>query len=314
MIGLALILFGANYLTDGASDIAKRMRVSDFIIGLTVVAMGTSMPEFVISFISALQGKADMAVGNVVGSNLFNTLLVLGVTALIIPLRYTRGNLRIDIPFGILASAVLFVVASDTIIESVPQNVISRSEGILLLLFFAVFMAYTIYSAQGYRRVKKQHHVPVKVERKLWLSLVMVIGGLGGLIYGGDLFLGSAVSLTQHLGVSESVIAVTLLAGGTSLPELIVSVVAAIKKKPGMALGNIIGSNIFNIFLVLGASAAVFPLATGDIVPADMLALIVSSSLLFVCAFTFKRFQIGKPEGIAFILLFMAYMFWMMYR
>lgn len=313
IIGLVLILFGANYLTEGSADLAKRMRVSDFVVGLTIVAMGTSMPEFVVSFMSALQGKADVAVGNVVGSNLFNGLLILGVTALILPLKYTRNNLKKDIPFGVLASVVLFVVASDTLIEGAAGNVISRTEGLLMLGFFIIFMIYTVYSAQGPRRTKRIKK-PVIVKRKLWLSLLMIVGGLAGLIFGGDLFLDSAIILAQKMGVSESVIAVTLLAGGTSLPELSASVVSAVKKKPGMALGNVIGSNIFNIFFVLGTSAAISPLATGDIIPADMLAVIIASVLLFVCAYTFKKATLDRTEGVIFILLYVGYIVWLLNR
>ena len=313
IVGLVLILFGANFLTEGSADLAKRMRVSDFVVGLTIVAMGTSMPEFVVSFMSALQGKADVAVGNVVGSNLFNGLFILGVTALILPLKYTRGNLKKDIPFGVLAAVVLFVVASDTLIEGASANVISRTEGLLMLGFFIIFMIYTVYSAQGPRRTKRVKQ-PVVVKRKLWLSLVMLIGGLGGLIIGGDLFLDNAIILAQQMGVSESVIAVTLLAGGTSLPELSASVVSAIKKKPGMALGNVIGSNIFNIFFVLGTSAAVSPLTTGDIIPADMMMLIISSVLLFACAYTFKKAQLDRTEGVIFILLYIGYIVWLLNR
>ena len=312
--GLVLIIFGANYLTEGSADLAKRMRVSDFVVGLTIVAMGTSMPEFVVSFMSALQGKADVAVGNVVGSNLFNGLFILGITALILPLKYTRNNLKKDIPFGVLASVVLFVVASDTVLEKgAPANVINRSEGLLMLGFFIIFMIYTVYSAQGPRRTKRVKQ-PVLVKRKLWLSLVMIGGGLAGLIFGGDLFLDNAIVLAQQLGVSESVIAVTLLAGGTSLPELSASVVSAVKKKPGMALGNVIGSNIFNIFFVLGTSAAVAPLTTGDIIPADMIAVIAASVLLFVCAYTFKKATLDRTEAVIFILLYVGYIVWLLNR
>ena len=313
IVGLALILFGANYLTEGAADMAKRMRVSEFVVGLTVVAMGTSMPEFVVSFMSALRGKADVAVGNIVGSNLFNGLFILGVTALILPLKYTRDSLKKDILFGVLASVVLFIVASDTLLERASANVINRSEGILMLGFFVIFMIYTIYSAQGPRRTKRVRP-PVVVKRKLWLSLVMLVGGLAGLIYGGSLFLDNAIVLAQHMGVSESVIAVTLLAGGTSLPELSASVVSAVKKKPGIALGNVIGSNIFNIFLILGVSATVSPLTTGDIIPADMLAVIAAAMLLFLCAYTFKKATLDRIEAVIFILLYVGYIAWVLNR
>ncbi len=311
--GLALILFGANYLTDGSADLAKRMRVSDFVIGLTIVAMGTSMPEFVVSFLSALQGKADVAVGNVVGSNIFNSLLILGITALILPLRYTRGMLKKDMWFGILAAAVLFVVASDTVISGAPVNGISRSEGLLMLGFFMVFILYTIYSAQGPRRLRPTKH-PIVVKRKLWLSLAMVAGGLAGLIFGGNLFLDNAITLARSLGVSETVIAVTLLAGGTSLPELSASVVSALKKKPGIALGNVIGSNIFNVFFILGTSASIFPLTTGGIVPGDLIVVFTSSVLLFLCAYTFRKAELDRTEGVIFIGLYIGYIVWLLNR
>lgn len=313
IIGLALILIGANFLTEGASDLAKRMRVSEFVIGLTIVAMGTSMPEFVVSFMSALEGNADIAVGNIVGSNLFNVLFILGVTALLVPLRYTRDNLKKDIPFGILGSVVLFIVASDTLIEGTATNTISRSEGILMLGFFAVFMIYTIYSAQGPRHNRRKKE-PFRIKRPLWLSLLMVAGGLGGLIYGGDLFLDNAVLLAERMGISQSVIAVTLLAGGTSLPELSASLVSALKKKPGMALGNVIGSNIFNIFFILGASATVSPLTTGGIIPADMLAVVGSSVLLALCAYLFRKAAIDRTEAVIFLLIYVAYIYWLLHR
>jgi cation:H+ antiporter len=289
------------------------MRVSEFVIGLTIVAMGTSMPEFVVSFLSALQGKADVAVGNIVGSNIFNGLLILGVTALILPLRSTRGMLKKDMWFGVLAAAVLFVVASDTVISGAAVNVIDRSEGLLMLGFFMVFILYTIYSAQGPRRMKSDQKTVV-VKRKGWLSAVMIVGGLGGLIFGGNLFLDNAITLARDLGVSETVIAVTLLAGGTSLPELAASAVSAIKKKPGLALGNIIGSNIFNIFFILGTSASIFPLTTGGILPGDLLVVFASTILLFLCAFTFRKATLDRTEGVIFIVLYIGYIVWLLNR
>lgn len=312
-MGLALILAGANFLTDGAADLAKRMRVSEFVIGVTIIGIGTSMPELVVSFVSALAGQSDMAIGNVLGSNLFNTLLILGVTTLVVPVRLTRNNLKKDIPFGILASVALFIVGSDTLLDKAPVNYIGRNEGLLLLCFFAIFMVYTVYSTQDRKRIRRAPK-PVVVKRKLWLSLVMVIGGLAGLIYGGNLLVDNAVVIAQNLGVSESVIGVTLLAGGTSLPELAASLVSALKNKPDMALGNIIGSNIFNIFLVLGLSSTVAPLTAGSILPADMLVLVGVSILPLLAAYTFKKNRIDRFEGVLFILIYVAYIFWMLYR
>ncbi|MDR0954879.1 MAG: calcium/sodium antiporter [Rikenellaceae bacterium] len=321
LVGLALILIGANYLTEGASDLARRMRISDFVIGVTVVAIGTSFPELVISVMSGMEGKGDVAIGNIVGSNLFNTLLILGVTALILPLRYTRNNLRADIPFGILASVVLFIVASDTLLDGAKSNYIGRNEGLLMLGYFVIFIIYTIYTSRGSGVAKvpeaekpKTESAPAPHKRKIWLSLLMIGGGLAGLIYGGNLFLDKSLILARSIGVSESVIAVTLLAGGTSLPEFFVSVVSAIKKKPGMALGNVIGSNICNIFLVLGLSATVSPLTPGDIIPLDMVVLIASSVLLFTCAYTFRKKTLDRFEGAIFILLYFAYIYWLLNR
>lgn len=282
--GLVLVLVGANYLTEGASDLAKRMRISEFVIGVTVVAIGTSTPELVVSFMSALEGKGDLAVGNVLGSNLFNILIILGITTLIMPLQLTRDTLRKDVLFGLLASVVLLIVASDTFLDKAPANYIGRNEGLLMLCFFLIFIFYTLYAVQDKnRREKRTDQAPVVV-RKWWLSLVMLIGGLAALVYGGDLFLDSAIVLARNMGISESVIAVTLLAGGTSLPELSASVVSAIKKKPGIALGNVLGSNITNIFLVLGLSATAAPLTTQGILMEDLVFLIAVSLLVFLSA------------------------------
>lgn len=312
--GLALILAGANYLTEGAADLAKRLRVSDFIVGLTVVAFGTSAPELIVSLVSALGGKGDMAVGNVVGSNLFNILVILGITAIITPLRFTRNNLKKDVLFGILSAIVLFIVASDTLLDGASANIIGRNEGLLMLCFFTIFLLYTIYSTQEGPKQIKREEKPAKTKYKLWLSLVMVVGGLAALVYGGDLFVDNATVIARNLGVSESVIAVTLLAGGTSLPELSASIASALKKKPEMALGNVIGSNIFNVFLILGVSATVSPLNIQGIIPQDMIALIVASILLFVTAYTFKKGRIDRAEGIVFVLLYVGYIFWMLNR
>lgn len=303
ILGLGLILAGANFLTDGAAALARRFRISEFIVGLTVIAVGTSTPELVVSVVSALHGSGDMAVGNVVGSNLFNGLLILGVTALIAPVPLTSDNIKKDIPFGVLASVVLWVMCSDVQLGSDSGDNVGRDEGIVLLLLFVVFICYSIFSAGKApdEKAAAQAHKP------LWLTIVMIAGGLAGLVFGGNMFQTSATEIARSLGVGESVIAITLMAGGTSLPELATSVVSAVKGKSEMAMGNVLGSNIANIFLVLGASASITPLSLGGIATADLSVVVAASLLLWLTAFSFRRRTVDRPEGAILILLYAAY-------
>lgn len=314
--GCALIVAGANYFTEGASSLAARFGISQFIIGLTVVAIGTSLPELVVSLLSALKGSSDMAIGNVIGSNMFNLLVILAMSVLIQPIPLTRNNVRKDIPFLILASAACLVVASDTFLGGGTESTISRSEGLLLLGFFIVFMAYSIFSGSntGTVTISDKRQRVLARKRSIWLVVLMIVGGCAGLIFGANLFLDNAVSIARSLGVSEAVIGVTLVAAGTSMPELAASVAAAVKGNTGMALGNVVGSNISNIFLVLGASATVQPLTLGGIVPGDMLAMIASSVLLFLCCFTFRKNYMDRTEGVIFLLLYVAYVWWLLVR
>lgn len=327
--GLALILLGANYLVDGASAIAKRWGISEFIIGMTIVGIGTSTPEMVVSFLSAAQGNADIAVGNVIGSNIFNILMILGITALIAPLALTSNNIKKDIPFSLLASAALIFVGSDIMLDGAPANIISRTDGLMLLSLFGVFMAYTIYSSQTSTGMSQQSPAGISQnnasstlpdstslpdssegeikQRPIWLALIMVVGGLAGLIYGGDLFVASATALAKMLGVSDAVIAVTIMAGGTSLPELASCVVAAMKKNADLALGNVIGSNVSNVFLILGGSAVIHPLGMANIGNLDLGMLLLSSILLFIAAFTFKKRSLDRVEGAIFVLLYIGF-------
>lgn len=308
IVGLVLILVGANYLTDGSAALARRFNISEFIVGLTIVAIGTSTPELVVSVISALHGSGDMAIGNVTGSNLFNGLLILGITTLIRPVPLTSDNIKKDIPLGILASIVLLVVCCDVLLGSDLRNNIGRDEGIILLLLFVVFISYTIFSA------KAPESEEVAEEQKpmpIWLMLIMIVGGLAALVFGGNLFQTSAVEVARALGVSESMIAITLLAGGTSLPELAASAVSAFKGKSEMAMGNVLGSNISNIFLVLGASATITPLSLGGITMVDLLTVLGASILLWITAFSFKRNKIDRPEAVILIVAYIAYIWYM---
>jgi cation:H+ antiporter len=310
IIGLALIVGGAHYLTEGASGIAKKFRVSEFVIGLTIVGFGTSAPELVVSVLSAIKGQSDMAIGNVVGSNTFNTLLILGITAIIRSIDFTKNNLTRDLPFAMLATVVLIIMGSDVMLGSGTTNVISRGEGLILLCFFAIFMVYSFVTG----RVEEDPTIEMTKLPRVWLMIVMIAGGLAGLVFGGNLFLDSATSIARSLGVSESVIAITLVAGGTSLPELATSVVAMVKGKGDLALGNIIGSNIFNIFLILGVSSVIHPLTMGNILPGDLWVLLATNVLLFVFAATFRKRAMDKPEGIISLICYGAYLWWLFAR
>ena len=308
IVGLVLILVGANYLTDGSAALARRFNISEFIVGLTIVAIGTSTPELVVSVISALHGSGEMAIGNVTGSNLFNGLLILGITTLIRPVPLTSDNIKKDIPLGILASIVLLVVCCDVLLGSDLRNNIGRDEGIILLLLFVIFISYTIFSAKApevEEAAEEQKPMPI------WLMLIMIVGGLAGLVFGGNLFQTSAVEVARALGVSESMIAITLLAGGTSLPELAASAVSAFKGKSEMAMGNVLGSNISNIFLVLGASATITPLSLGGITMVDLLTVLGASILLWITTFSFKRNKIDRPEAVILIVAYIAYIWYM---
>ena len=292
IIGLGLILAGANFLTDGSAALAQRFRVPEFIIGLTVVAVGTSTPELVVSVLSAIGGQSDVAIGNVVGSNIFNVFVILGVCALIRPVPLTAGNIRRDIPFGVLVSLLLLALAQDSLLCKGAADRIGRLDGAAMLALYILLMWYTI------RKTKRpEATAPTegsKAPMAAWLTAVMIVGGLAGLVFGGEMFLRSATSIARSLGVSESVIAITLVAGGTSLPELASSLVSLFKGKAEMALGNVIGSNIANILLILGVSATIHPLSMGGITVWDLLMVLLSSVVVFLAAFTFKRKAIDR--------------------
>ena len=304
--GLGLILFGANFLTNGATIIAHRLRVPEFIIGLTIVAVGTSMPELVVSVLSALKGESSVAIGNVVGSNTFNVFVIGGICALILPITLTTNNIRRDIPFGVLTSLLLLVMVSDKWLFGAAENTINRVDGILMLLIYIALMFYSIRKG---RKEAKATTEEGSAKGNIAVAIVLIIAGLCGLIFGGDLFLDEAIAIAQQLGVSESVIAITLVAGGTSLPELASSVVSLLKGHSGMALGNIIGSNIANILLILGVSATITPLAMGGITMFDILMVLLGSVLLFVAAFTFRSREIDRVEGFLFLLIYVVYIY-----
>lgn len=302
--GLVLILLGANGLTDGAAAVAKRFNISDLVIGLTIVAFGTSAPELVISTMAALGGSADMAIGNVVGSNAFNVLMIIGVTAMVLPIKVGEGILSKEIPLVILASFVLAVCANDILLDGGSSNVISRIDGLVLLGFFLIFMRYTFAIARNGGDEAEGEKIK---EMPIWKSALFILGGLAGLVYGGQLFVDGASGIASSLGVSESIIGLTIVAGGTSLPELATSVTAALKKNSGIAIGNVIGSNLFNVFFVLGCSATISPLPMGGINNVDMAVLIGSAILFWLVGWFFKKRTITRVEGALLVICYVAY-------
>ena len=295
LVGLGLIVLGADWLVDGASAIARRAGVSQFVIGLTIVGFGTSCPELVVSLTGAFQGNADIAVGNVVGSNIFNILFILGVTALIKPIVMTEENRRKDIPITLGVSILLVLCAAG--------GSLTRIEAALYMLVFAAYIYYCFKSGSGADESKEDDDRPVNVFK----SVCFVILGLAGLVFGGDLFVDSATSIAQQLGVSDKFIAVTVLAGGTSLPELATCIVAAVKGRDALALGNVLGSNVFNILFILGSSGLVLPLSMSSMTGVDFTMLILSVLLLFFWAFTGKKCRLDRWEAIIMLLCFAAY-------
>lgn len=312
VLGLALLVFGANFLVDGAVAIARRFKVSPAVIGLTIVAFGTSTPELAVSFNSALHGQADLALGNVLGSNIFNLLAILGICALIRPLSITRETNVVEIPFMLFSTLLLSVLALDGLVLGTPQDLLTRGDGILLLLFFVIFLVYTFYRA-------RLNHLPVKEldappKKRIFLSIVMVLGGLAMLIVGSELFLGAAVAIAKDFFVSEAVIALTISAVGTSIPELVTSIVAVRKGEVGIAVGNVVGSNIFNILLILGITTTVMPLKHGDISGLDFMVFFLSALMLLVFGLFFGDRKIKRFEGFIMLATYVLYLFLLLQR
>ena len=303
IVGLALILSGANALTDGASSIAKRMKVSELVIGLTIVAFGTSAPELAVSAISAINGNGDIALGNVVGSNLFNTLMIIGCTVLVRPLKVSRLLIKKEIPLCILASFVLILLCADAT-EGCVAGGLSRTDGLVLLCFMAIFLSHTFSIAAGEEQNASESGIK---EMPLWRAILFSIGGLLFLIAGGESFVRGASGLARALGASESLIAVTIVAGGTSLPELATSVVAALKGRSEMAVGNVVGSNLFNIFLILGLSSTISPIKLAGIGAIDLGMVLLSSIVLWFVGVFYKERTITRAEGALMIALYVAY-------
>lgn len=311
IVGLVLILGGANYLTDGAAAVARRFGMSDLMVGLTIVAFGTSAPELTISMMSAIDGNTGIAIGNVVGSNIFNTLIIIGAVAVARPIKITGGIMSNEIPLVVLSAAALLAMGSSKWLDGTTP-VISRVDGILLLLFFAIFMRYVFsQSKQKMPETSENSNETKPVQTALWKSVIFIIGGLAALIYGGDLFVDKASAIASSLGVSDAIIGLTIVAMGTSLPELATSLTAAIKGNSGIAIGNVIGSNIFNIFLVLGCSATIRPLPFGAISEIDLLVLFASCVLFWIFGWFFGNRTINRAEGGLLVAGYIAYMIYL---
>lgn len=320
LVGLVLIVKGADWLTDGAASIARRFGIPTLVIGLTIVAIGTSAPEFVVSMLGAIHKSPDIAIGNVVGSNIFNILGMMGATALISPILLTRGNVMRDLPIMNLAVGALFVMLADTILdEEATLNYLSRAEGLILLCFFTIYMYYTFWLAKKEKKKKKKNandndndnEIKDK-SRNLWLSVLIFLVGLGCLIGGGELMVDGASGIARSLGVSDAIIALTIVSIGTSAPELATSIAAARKGDNAMAVGNVVGSVVFNTLLILGASSLVYPLPMKGITYID-LSVEMGAALLF-WLFSYigrKRFIITRLEGAIMVLLQIGYYVWL---
>lgn len=319
--GFVLLIKGADWLVGGGTNIAQKFNVSDLVIGLTIVSFGTSAPELIVNVIASINGSGDLAVSNVIGSNISNTLLILGSTALISHILVQKSTVFKEIPFSILAACALFIVANDALINGYATSEISRSDGFVLIGFFIIFMYYVFGISK-----ESNHEHATKTTMSSWRASLLVLGGIIGLATGGDLVVRGAVQIASQFGVSESLIGLTIVALGTSLPELVASVVAALKGKPDMAVGNIIGSNIFNVFWIIGVSAIIRPLPYDINLNTDTLFMIGTAALLFLFINTGtqeRRFYWRKPhkqhlltrgEGIAMLHLYVAYMVFIIWR
>ena len=312
IISLVLLVVGANWLVDGAAAIARRYHMSEFIIGATIVGMGTSAPELVVSIISSVGGHSDIAIGNVVGSNIFNALLILGITALLMPIKYTRGNIRRDIPINIGASALVIALCILNKACSGEYG-LGRISGLLMLSLFACYLWSSLRSGRdGQATSNDACEAVTGYYRYTSVCVISIVAGLAGLIYGGNLFVDSASAIARQWGVSEAIIGLTIVAGGTSLPELVSSVIAVTKQKGQMALGNIVGSNIFNLLLILGTASTICPLTMGGITFVDWGVMLLSSLLLLAAAFTFEKHTLDRKDALIFLLIYAGYMVWLL--
>jgi cation:H+ antiporter len=294
---------------DGSSSIAKRIGVSDLVIGLTIVSFGTSAPELLVNIVASFKGASDIGIGNILGSNIANILLILGIAAVIYPLHIKKTTTWRGIPLNFLTALVLIIMANDVFIDRASESILSRSDGFILMLFFVIFMYYSVGLAKTEPNHKEKYQA-----RSLPLSILMTVGGCIALAFGGQWVVDGAVIIARNFGLSEAFIGLTIVAVGTSLPELATSAVAAYKHNADIAVGNVVGSNIFNIFWVLGLSAIIRPLPFVGMVNQDIFIFMAVTILLFVFSFTGKRHHIDRIEGVIFVALYIAYIVFLVMR
>ena len=304
VLGIVLVIWGADRMTDGSVAIAQRLKIPQIVIGLTIVAMGTSMPELCISMVSALKGTPDLAVGNVVGSNIFNTMLIVGVAAMVAPMTILRSTVKKDIPWAVFGSVALMLMCLD--------NDISRIDAIILFAAFTIFMFLTLKRAKKKQADPSSNTEEEVKSHSILQATTLVIVGLACLIFGSNIFVDAATKVAQSLGVSEAIIGLTIVAGGTSLPELATSVVAARKGQSAIAIGNVIGSNVMNILLIIGATGIICPMHISGITPIDLGTMTISIFLLWL--FSFTRFKVERWEGAVLTILFGIYLSWLIYQ
>ncbi len=318
IIGVALVIWGADRLTEGAAELARGLHVQEIVIGLTILAAGTSAPELFVSLVSALKGTPDLAVGNVIGSNIFNAMLIVGCSAVVAPMAISHSTVSKDIPFALIASMLMFLLCFDDMDSPhLWGNEISRSDGLILLVVFGVFMIYTFNKARKDGQIKDEDELDEEEEKKpqdnkaTWKNVMWIVIGLACLIFGSNLFVDAASYVAYRFGVRQSVVGLTIVAGGTSLPELATSVVAARKGQSALAIGNAIGSNVFNILLILGMTAVICPMRIMGINIIDLSMMIISMGLLWIFAYT--KYTVSRREGFLLIAGFLAYMAWLFY-
>lgn len=308
-VGLAAVVKGADFLIDGASSLAKRFAIPEIVIGLTIVAFGTSAPELVVNVFSSIGQKSDLVLGNIIGSNVFNTLLILGIAGLIYPLEVQRNSVKKEIPFSFMVTVIFFFLANDALFFNSTTSRVSRLDGVILLLLFGGFLYYTF----GLSKIKPGNSDEIKLysQAKTWIFIAL---GFIGLFVGGKLVVDHAVKIAQALRVSEKLIALTIVSMGTSLPELATSAVAAIKKRSDLAVGNVIGSNIFNILFIMGTSTLISPIRYGTVFNFDIYVFGLGTLLLFIAMFTLKARKLDRWEAFLLLSLYIVYMVYIISR
>ncbi|MFN7160064.1 MAG: calcium/sodium antiporter [Candidatus Gracilibacteria bacterium] len=312
ILGFYFLLQGGSWLVDGASSIAKRYKISNLVIGLTVVAFGTSAPELVISLLASFNGNTDIAIGNILGSNIANILLILGIAAIIYPLTVHKNTVWKEVPLSLLAVVVLGFLANDVLIDGASASILARSEGIVLIGFFIIFLYYMF----GLARSSQDSEIAVEEVKQMGMgkSVLLILTGLIGLVLGGQWVVDGAVHIARLFNISDGLIALTVIAVGTSLPELATSAIAAYKKETDIAVGNVVGSNIFNVLWILGLNATIIPLPFNTNSNFDILMTVFASLLLLVFTFLGKKRVIGRLKGIVFILIYIAYVTYLVLR